>query len=92
MILSDRMAVMDKGESSGSVSPTEVYGLSDQPVRRGLHRVDQLRRGDRSVGLGDLAQSTSRPLADACRRVPCRALPPGERLTLAVRPEKHDQP
>ena len=45
MTLADRIAVMDKGVIRQVGPPAEVYEHPEQPLRRGLHRLDQHVRG-----------------------------------------------
>ncbi|MCY1128092.1 ABC transporter ATP-binding protein [Frigidibacter sp. RF13] len=88
MILSDRMAVMDKGEVKQVGSPTEVYEYPTNRFVAGF--IGSINFAEASVVsvAGDLAQVEVPAFGG---RMSARAVPglaAGQALTLAVRPEK----
>ena len=85
MTLADRIAVMDKGVIRQVGPPAEVYEHPEQPLRRGLHRLDQhvRGRGERNDGATIAVPALG---GEVDRRPPGPAA--GEKVMLAVRPEK----
>ena len=89
MTLSDRIAVMDKGEVKQIGSPGEVYEFPNSTLRGRLHRLHHLvsrppswRARTRSCAL------PFRPWAARSWRATCPASAEGQEATLAIRPEK----
>ncbi|WP_284164885.1 ABC transporter ATP-binding protein [Frigidibacter sp. SD6-1] len=88
MILSDRMAVMDKGEVRQVGSPTEIYEYPTNRFVAGF--IGSINFAEATVASisGDLAEVEVPSFGG---RMTARAVPglaPGQALTLAVRPEK----
>ncbi len=89
MTLSDRIAVMDKGQVQAGRQPDRGLRISEQPFCCGLHRLDHHLRGHGRASVGrDGPCRGARARAARFSPAPCPASSAGEAITLAVRPEK----
>ena len=89
LVMSDRIAVMDKGTLQQVGPPHEIYEAPGQPLRRRLHRrVQHLRRRGRSRRRRHAAGAARARADDRGRRPRDLAARRGQQVRVMVRPER----